>query len=304
MAIIYNGANSVGFNETAIALGTFDGLHIAHTKIINIAVEYGKKNNLPCGVMLFDNIPANSFSDTETPRLLKPHDRNNLLSHLDFIYVQNFDKNFSSKTPEEFVSYIKNVLRARFVSVGYNYRFGIHASGDADLLKKLCADEGIEVFISEKTIYSGHSVSSTRIRELISGGKVREAASLLGRNFFLTGNVIKGYRNGHKLGSPTANIELDPSVILPASGVYAGYCILNGTKHKCVINVGNNPTFNGNKITVESHLLDFDGEIYGTEIKVEFLKYLRGEIKFSSKDELAKQIADDIKDAHRVLASV
>ncbi len=301
MTIIYNGAEFVEFKKTAIALGTFDGLHIAHTKIINKAVEYGKKHNIPCGVMLFDSIPANSLFGNKTLRLLKPADRNALLSHLDFIYVQEFNKSFSAKSPEEFILYLKNVLHAEFISIGYNYRFGKLASGDAELLKTLCAEFGIEVCIADETVYSGRPVSSTRIRELISEGNVKEVSELLGRNFFLTGRVINGYRNGHKLGSPTANIELDETVILPKCGVYAGFCIFEGERYKCVINVGDNPTFDGNKITVESHLLDFSGEIYGKEIKVEFIKYLREEICFKTASDLAKQIALDIQNTEREL---
>lgn len=301
MAVIYNKVNFLEYPKTAIALGTFDGLHIAHIKIIEKAIEYGKKHNIPHGVMLFDSIPANSFSKKYTLRLMKPADRNLLLSHLDYIYIQEFNKSFAEKSPEDFVLYIKNVLKAEFVSVGYNYRFGKGASGDAELLKILCAKEGITVCISEKTECSGHTVSSTRIRELVSEGNVEEATALLGRNFFLTGRVMKGYRNGHKLGSPTANLETDASVVLPACGVYAGICTVEGVAYKCVVNVGDNPTFDGKKITVESHLIGFDGELYGKEIKVEFVKYLRKEIRFTSPAELAKQIAIDIKNTEKEL---
>lgn len=301
MAVIYNNENFLEYPKTAIALGTFDGLHIAHMKIIDNAVEYGKKHNVPYGVMLFDSIPANSFSKNYTKRLMKPTDRNLLLSYLDYIYIQEFDKSFYDKSPEEFVFYLKNILKAEFVSVGYNYKFGKAASGDAELLKELCAKEGITVSISEKMVHLGHTVSSTKIRELVSSGDVETASGLLGRNFFLSGRVINGYRNGHKLGFPTANLKTDLTVVLPGSGVYAGICKVDGKAYKSVVNVGDNPTFAGNSITVECHLLGFDDELYGKEIKVEFVKYIRKEIKFSTSSELAEQIALDIQYTEREL---
>ncbi len=304
MTVNYTGGDAVNFPKTSVALGTFDGLHVSHMKIINKAIEYGAQHNIPCGVMLFDSIPANRVLCKNIPHLMKPEDRNKILSGLDFIYTQSFDEKFSDKTPEEFVTYLKTVLHAVFVSVGFNYRFGKGASGDANMLKALCGREGIAVSIADRTELMGDVVSSTRIRELISRGNVKLASSLLGRYYFMTGKVTKGFRNGHKMGTPTANLEYDNSVVLPKNGVYAGICTVGEKSYKSVINVGKNPTFDGKRVTVECHIPGFNGDIYNREIQLDFVEYIRDEIKFASVEQLKEQIAIDIETALNCLKGV
>ncbi len=295
MTITYRHGECVEAEKSSVALGTFDGLHIAHAKIINKAAEYAEKNHISLGVMMFDSIPANIVSDSFIPMLMSVEDRVSLLNSADFVYIETFDQKFMSMTPEEFVSYLKNTLKAAFVSVGYNYRFGKGAKGDTKLLKQLCLKEGIEVFVVDKTVLKGEAVSSTRIRELVLAGKVKEAAELLSRPFFINGTVVKGLNNGTKMGIPTANVLPDSKIICPPYGVYAGFCEIKGEKYKSVINVGNNPTFNGKETTIECHLLDFDGDIYGEKLSVHFIDRIRGEIKFPTVDALIEQIRSDIK---------
>lgn len=300
MSVSYYHGDTVEFSETVVALGTFDGLHRAHMKIIKAAAEYAAEAGIKWGVMLFDIIPANAVGTGKAGMLMTNDEKKDILTEADFFYTERFDSGFYEKSPEEFIEYLKRTLHAAAVSVGYNYRFGKNAAGDVRLLEELCRDAGIKVFVTGKTELGGHVVSSTVIRELVTEGRVDEAAEFLGRNFFITGNVESGLQNGRKMGIPTANIHADGR-LLPKSGVYSGYCTFDEIRHKAIINVGNNPTFGGNRVTIEGHILDFDGDIYGRVIKTEFVRRLRGEQKFASSGELAERIKKDIEQCRKEL---
>lgn len=299
MSIYYKHGDKVEFDKTAVALGTFDGLHIAHMKIINKAKEYAALNNIKCGVHTFSEIPANIMGKSVCTRLMSNKDKAEILSDIDFVYMESFDEAFYSKTPQEFVKYLKETLKAVAISAGYNYRFGKNAEGDVNTLKNLCAQEGIKVFILDKSEQYGEPVSSSRIRKLISDGDIKTATTLLGRPYFITGVVEKGLQNGRKMGFPTANLAYQEDMTIPKTGVYIGFCTVDGIRNKAIINVGNNPTFNGTKIKIECHLLDFNQDLYDKEIKVEFIDYLRGEVRFESKDLLQMQIKKDAENAER-----
>lgn len=299
MPVIYKSGDIVKTENNTVALGTFDGLHLAHMKIIEKAMHISEINNTKCGVMLFDSLPVNSFKENVC-HLMNNEEKLNLLD-VDFVYEEKFDPDFSSKTPEEFILYIKNVLRAGCVCVGYNYRFGKNAAGDSEMLKVLCSKYGIKTEILPEYRENEKTVSSTEIRKSLSEGDVAYAGKLLGRPYFVSGVVEKGLQNGRKFGMPTANIGYEKGKQLPAKGVYSGYVYVNGEKYLSVINVGDNPTFNGKKVTVEPHIIDFDKDIYGEYITAEFYSRIRGEIKFSSIDELKKQIDNDIKKCRRDL---
>lgn len=299
MSIYYYHGDKVEFDKTAVALGTFDGLHLAHMKIINKVKEYAALNNIKSGVHTFTEIPAKVMGKSECTRLILNEDKAQMLSDMDFVYMETFDQSFYMKSPEEFVKYLKETLKAEAVAAGYNYRFGKAAEGDVDTLKKLCSHEGIKVFILEKSELIGEAVSSSRIRGLINDGDVKTAMTLLGRPYFITGVVEKGLQNGRKMGFPTANLAYQEDMTMPKNGVYIGFCTVEGKRNKAIINVGNNPTFNGTKIKIECHLLEFDEYLYGKQMKVEFIDYIRGEICFESKDLLQKQIEKDVKNAER-----
>lgn len=291
---VYKSNDKITGMKTSVALGTFDGLHIAHMNLINRAAEYARENEISSGVMTFDTIPANTFGKKITPYLMTAEEKINFLDNVDFFYIESFDGEFYGKSTDEFVDYIQNVLNAEHVCVGYNYRFGKGASGDAQHLKNLCAERGITVEIVPQTNIDGECVSSTKIREMLSLGNTIGAKKLLGRRFSLSGQILSGYQNGRKMGLPTANVEYDPLRAIPKPGVYSGCCEIDGQKYTSVINVGDNPTFNGKKITIEAHILDFSGDIYGKTAQVEFESRIRDEIKFSSPTELTAQIKKDI----------
>lgn len=282
--------------DTAVCLGNFDGLHIAHTALINKCMEYAKENGLSGGVLLFKDHSL-SVIKNEKIKLLTPFDEKiDILEKMQvgFSYITGFDERFMKKTPEEFILYLKEFLGARAVFIGYDYTFGYKAAAGAADLLRLCKDEGIYVHIEPRIEVMGMSVKSSAIREAAEKGDIKKANSLLGRRYMIRGKIISGKQNGRKMGLPTANIKTAPDKLLPADGVYSGEAVFSDNKMKCLINIGKNPTFGDNIRTAEVHIPGFSGDIYGEDMAVFFDERIRGEIKFSSPDELKKQIAKDI----------
>lgn len=286
----------VDYDGTVTALGNFDGLHVAHMTIIRNGIKYAKENGLKSGVLLFEkNTKTLTQGGVE---LITPNEAKlELLEREkpDFVYMENFDKEFMQKSPEEFVKYLVENLKVKAVCVGYDYSFGYKAMGDVEMLKKFGEKYGFKVFVTDAIKIDGRIVSSTYIREVIKNGDMEEAERFLGRRYCIEGNVIHGLQNGRKMGIPTANVDYDINMALPKPGVYAGITYVDGRRLKSVINVGKNLTFDAKKLTVESHILDFDEDIYDKYIRVSFAKRLRGVIKFSSMEELKNQIHHDMK---------
>lgn len=286
----------VDYDGTVTALGNFDGLHVAHMTIIRNGIKYAKENGLKSGVLLFEkNTKTLTQGGVE---LITPNEAKlELLEREkpDFVYMENFDKEFMQKSPEEFVKYLVENLKVKAVCVGYDYSFGYKAMGDVNMLKKFGEKYGFKVFVTDAIKIDGRIVSSTYIREVIKNGDMEEAERFLGRRYCIEGNVIHGLQNGRKMGIPTANVDYDINMALPKPGVYAGITYVDGRRLKSVINVGKNLTFDAKKLTVESHILDFDEDIYDKYIRVSFAKRLRGVIKFSSMEELKNQIHHDMK---------
>ncbi len=294
---IFDFSQKLKFNNTAIALGDFDGIHIAHQKVICDCICYAKKNNLKSGVMLFKN----SFKNM--PIISSLEERIELIEKLgaDFVFLCEFSEDFKKKTPEEFVKFLKENLFVKVLFVGYNYRFGYQAKGDVTMLKMLAQKEDIKAIICKEQTLDGVSVSSTIVREMILKNKLDEAKKFLGRKYFVSGIVKKGLQNGKKLGFKTANLQPDLQRVLPPDGVYAGKVFWDKKEYNAVINIGKNPTFDAEKRTIESHLTDFDGDLYGEKITVEFHFFLREEKKFKNLRELKNQIKKDKERAEREL---
>lgn len=275
--------------ETAVALGCFDGVHKGHKRVIAECKKKAQRLGVKCGAVLF----FGNIKDTDYITDLE--ERKKLLSDAgaDFVYVCELDEEFKRKSPREFIVFLKEKLNARAVSAGYNYRFGYKAEGDTEMLEEICAEFGIETTICGQIFSEGETVSSTAVREAVKQGDLKKAKRLLGYDFFVSGEVIHGLQNGGKLGFKTANVSKAKEKILPPDGVYAGRAILEDNVYTSVINVGKNPTFNAKERTVEAHIPGFDGDIYGKRIKLEFVKYLRGEKRFKNTDALRRQIASD-----------
>jgi len=264
--------------------------------LIRNGIKYAKENGLKSGVLLFEE-NTNDVVGHKIELITPNEAKLELLEREkpDFVYMEKFDKEFMKKTPEEFVQYLVENLHIKAVCVGYDYSFGYKAQGDVKLLKWFGEKYGFKVFVTDVIKLDGKIVSSTYIRSIIKAGDMEKAERFLGRRYCIEGNVVKGLQNGRKMGIPTANVDYDVNMALPEEGVYAGITYVRGKRLKCVVNVGKNLTFGAKKLTVESHILDFDEDIYGEYIRVSFAKKLRGVIKFDGVDKLIEQIHHDME---------
>ncbi len=290
-------------SECVIALGNFDGLHKAHMTIIRKCVDEAKKRGVKSAVLLFYEHPQNVINKGSVRLITTQEKKMKLLEKagVDTVLMHHFDSDFRALTPFKFVEYLRSVANPVAICAGYDYRFGYKAGGDINMLRVLCRESGIDVIVTEEIDEDNIPVKSTAIRKFLAEGELRKANAMLGRPFSLSGIVEKGLQNGRKIGVPTANISIDKDVILPLDGVYAGFTEVDGKRLMSIINVGNNPTVNGKKITVESHILDFCEDIYGKTVEVEFCERIRGEIKFNGLEELKEQIAKDIEVARECI---
>ncbi|MBO5059745.1 MAG: riboflavin biosynthesis protein RibF [Clostridia bacterium] len=270
------------FSETTICLGYFDGVHLAHRALFERAKKHGR-----WGVLLFDR------NTKDVPLLTTQYEKIKILSELgaDYAIIAEFSEKFMQRTPEEFADFLKDTLKVSRVVAGYDYRFGCKASGDSDMLSRLCQDRGILVEIAEPECDGGEPIKSTKIRKYIESGNIPSANHLLGYAYTVSGVVEKGFGNGRKMGFPTANVAYNFEKLLPPDGVYRGSVL----GKSAVINIGKNPTFDAKERTLEVHLVDFDGDLYDEQIDVQLYEKLRDDIKFETVDELIKQIEQDIE---------
>lgn len=283
-----------------VAVGTFDGVHLGHRALIDGTIAAARDRALVSAVVTWDRHPAETVRPEDVPSLLTSLDRKlELLEEtgVDLVVVLAFDEDFSLWSPERFVEdVLVGGLSAQLVRVGHDWRFGHKAAGDTDLLAKLGAQHGFEVDAVGLEHSDDEPVSSTRTRQAVSAGDMEMASRLLGRMFDVDGLVVRGDGRGATLGYPTANLDIDQSLARPAQGVYAGRVRVQGKWYRAAVNVGKNPTFGGEVLRVEAYILDFDDDIYGETVRLEFWQRLRDELKFDSVDALIAQIDRDVED--------
>lgn len=283
--------------KTAIALGNFDGLHMGHQSLILGMILESKELGIKPSVLLFENHTKTTL-EGKGPKLLTSLDQKySILEKIgvEIIYTMEFNEQIMKLTPEEFVKDILvDKLNIQAVIIGTDYRFGHKASGDANRLKELGNKYGFLVNVVDPVYIDGNIVSSTSIRELLSNGDLDHAKHLLGREYSILGKVVTGKKIGNSMGYPTANMELLYNSIIPKNGVYSTKTIVDGKTYSSATSVGFNPTFNEDSLKIESHILDFTGDLYGKVIELVFVKYLREELKFESIELLKKQIDKDI----------
>ena len=294
---------------SAITIGTFDGVHLGHRALIARAVATANELGCASVVLTWDKHPnVVVHPDRVPPLLATPERRIELLAERnpDQLVILQFDQELSQWTPERFVEEVLVAgLGARAVFVGENWRFGKGASGNADLLAELGKELGFAAEPVPLESVAGERVSSSRIRKAVGEGDMELAAAMLGRPFDMAGVVVHGDARGHGLGFPTANVGLDPELIHPARGVYAGRALVADAWYTAAINVGVNPTFGGDPastpLRVEAFLLDFSGDLYDRPIRIEFSKRLRDEEKFESSEALIAQIQRDVAETKRLI---
>ena len=212
---------------------------------------------------------------------------------IDLVYFQEFNDEFMKLSPEQFIKFLKNKFYVKGIVVGFNYRFGYKNMGDTKLLKELANKYDYELIVMPPCLYEDRIISSTAIRKELLEGNVEEANKMLGRPYMLEGEVIHGRQIGRTIGFPTANLEYNKKSLLPKEGVYFTTVFVNNNIYKGITNIGNNPTVNGVKITVETYILDFDFDIYGKDIKVFFIKRIRDMHKFKDINALKEQLEID-----------
>ncbi len=283
--------------DLSLALGYFDGVHRGHRKVIKKAVDYAKIQGKKSAVITFKDHPCCFFYNVCPKYILTRDERRNKIEELgiDFLYELSFDDIYKLNARE----YLEDILIKNFspiaISTGFNHHFGCKKSGDTEFLQQMSAVHNYIYFMSEPEKIKGEIISSTAIRNLLSEGNIEEANKMLGYNFVIEGNVEYGEQLGRQIGFRTANLLYPPELIELPFGVYATNTIINGKSYKGITNFGIRPTVStANHCTVETHILDFDKNIYGQKIRVEFLKMIRHEKKFSSIEELKNQIKDDI----------
>ncbi len=283
--------------ETVTALGNFDGVHKGHQELIRRAVRSAKAAGLKSAVFTFSNHPKNVISGTQTIKnILTWEDKASIIKSfgVDYLISIPFDEEMLNMEPEDFImNVLVGKLNMKEAYCGFNFRFGHCAKGNAELLMKIGLREDFGIHVLEPIKVEGTVVSSSLMRQLITEGRVSECEKYLGRYYSIGGTVVTGNKIGRTIGFPTSNIILDEGMVTPASGVYVTYCIYNNIRYKGVTNVGVKPTIGDNIHTIETHIFDFNYDIYGKMIRVEFLMKLRDEMKFSGVDELAAQIAKD-----------
>ena len=282
---------------SAVALGVFDGVHLGHCAILGTAVAQARHHGLAALACTFEPHPLEVLQPERAPAPLTTlADRLALIAEtgIETTVVVAFTRAVAALEPEAFVrDVLVRTLKARDVVVGFNHRFGRGARGDAELLRALGAELGFRAHVVAPLSVEGIPVSSSEIRSALQSGDLPHAARLLGRPYSVQGEVVRGAGRGRTLGFPTANVKTDRALPLPP-GVYACHVLVESARYRAVINVGIRPTFGETEITVEAHLLDFSGDLYGKRIRLEFHRYLREERKFSDVGALRSQIALDV----------
>jgi len=285
---------------SVVALGTFDGVHRGHQKVIKGAVKFAKKIGVASLAITFDPHPQQLIVPKRGLRLLTLlEEREELFSSLgvDGVVVLKFNQRLRKLSYEAFVKkYLVGKLGVRRVFVGFDYAFGKGRSGDVSHLKELGKKYGFSVSVIRPVLAGFSPIKSRLLRELLSQGKFKTALWRLGHPYQITGKVVRGSGRGKGLGFPTANLKVDPHKLIPAHGVYAGRV----NRRKCVVNIGARPTFGADQTVVEVHILGFNRNIRGKTLKVDLIKRLRDEKQFSDVEKLKQQIRKDVEKARQL----
>ncbi len=278
-----------------IALGFFDGVHLGHGALLRRVAEVARAEHAVAAAFTFDKHPASEILGRQIPLLSTPADREGLMERcygIQEVQIGRFDRMMRMPWRDFVTEYLRKELGVVHVVAGHDFHFGYRGEGNPARLRQLCAELGIGCDIIHKVELDGITVSSTYIRTLVAQGEMGRAMEFLGHPHVFTGEVVHGKQLGRTIGFPTANLILPPEIIVPAHGVYATKVVTpDGESHMAVTNVGRRPTIDdGDQITVEPWILDFDGDLYGQPIRVEFYEHLRGEQKFGSLEELTAMV--------------
>ena len=288
--------NAISSRPSILTLGTFDGVHKGHRKIISNLKSEAKRNNLRSIILTFFPHPRNIVSSEIIKSISTIDEKIKIFSDLgiDELIIQKFDKSFASMDAKEFIELLVNNLKIKKIIVGYNHRFGKNRSADINVLKDFSLKYDFEVLEIKAFEVENIKISSTKIRDAIQQGNINLCNNYLGYNFNINGDVVKGKSIGKSLGFPTANIKIvEEYKIMPKNGVYLVRCFFEKEKLYGMMNIGFNPTFGSNDKTLEVNIFDFDKDLYGERIRIEFLNFIREEIKFENVELLQNQLIKD-----------
>lgn len=296
--VIFNSLDEIeNIANTVVALGNFDGVHKGHQALITRTVKTAEAANLKSAVFTFSNHPKNVNSgELVVKNILYFDEKARIIENLgvDYLFNISFDEYIRSMRP---IDFIDNILIGKFrmkqAYCGFNYRFGYKAEGTPEILMHEGIEKGFGIHVLEPFQIDSNLVSSTFIRNLIADGKVDQCIKYMGRNYTIGGEVVIGNKIGRTIGFPTSNLIIDENMVTPPNGVYVTYCTYNGVRYPSVTNVGVKPTIGDFKKNVETHIFNFNKELYGKIIRVEFLGKTRDEKKFETVEDLSKQITKD-----------
>jgi riboflavin kinase/FMN adenylyltransferase len=282
--------------STIATIGTFDGIHIGHQKILNSLARFAKENSLKQVVITFDPHPRKIINKKNSIELINTiEEKKEKLKTLgiDYLIVQKFDEKFSETEANKFVEILKNNINIEKLIVGYDHRFGKNRNADINDLKKYGKELNFEVIEIDALEIEEVNISSTKIRSAIKDGNIRLSNSYLGYNFFLSGEVVKGHSRGKELGFPTANLKIDEDKIIPKNGVYLVKSKIDHQDIYGMMNIGYNPTFNNKSKKIETHFFNLNKNLYGKIIKIELLEYIREEKRFETVGDLIQRLKLD-----------
>jgi riboflavin kinase/FMN adenylyltransferase len=294
--------------ESALTIGSFDGLHLGHQALIRAMVEAARAEHLPSVVLTFFPHPSVVLRGRRPAfYITQPEEKARRLIEIgvDHVITQTFDEALSRVTAGEFLDRLIRQLGLKHLWIGEDFALGHDREGNRAFLKRASVERGFELHVFPPVLVGGEVVSSTRVREALRSGDVAHVAVYLGRPFSLEGKVVRGAQRGRGLGFPTANLELPADQAYPGRGVYACFAVVAGQRHPAVTNVGVRPTFGDDlpEPIVETHLIDEDTDLYDRTLRLEFVERLREERRFAGIEELRAQIANDVDQARRLLVS-
>ena len=301
----YHSLEEVSIKNAWLTIGVFDGVHRGHREIIRKLTTDAHANHAPAVLLTFDPHPASVLSGQEIKCLTTPEERADLLGGLgvDIVITQRFTRDLSTATAFEYMSQLKQTLDLKRLMIGYDFALGKGREGNAKRLAEIGRELNYEVEIVQALSDESGVISSTEIRKLVATGNVSEAAKLLGYNYPISGEVIRGAGRGRTINFPTANIDYPQQKVTPSNGIYACWAYLGNERFMAATNIGFNPTFTPDRQTpsLEAYLLDFDRDIYGQQVKLEFVSRIRNELKFNSVEALIWKIQEDVEKTRELL---
>ena len=293
-------------SPTVATIGFFDGVHLGHRFLIQQVKVAATQTGWQSSIITFPVHPRQVIQSEFQPQLLSsPEEKIELLAStgVDNCILLPFTRELSQLTAYEFMQLLYDKYKVRMLVIGYDHRFGHNRAETFEDYCRYGRELGIHIMQASAYTQEQDKVSSSAIRRALQNGDIRTATKFLGYHYYLEGTVVDGYKVGRKIGFPTANLRVDfPNKLIPSIGVYAVYVYVNGEKHKGMLNIGYRPTINnGTDLSIEVHILDFQGDIYHQKMRIEFIDFLRPEEKFNSVDELVLQMQKDKEDTIRVL---